>query len=206
MPDHPAAASTPPLDRERIIAATIEAARSPDRNSISFRKLGAQLDVDPTAIYRYFHNKMELVDAVPPDLPWRARLESIATATAITLIDHPAIGVHAGARSTNGPGEAAGAEMTIQCLEDAGLHGADVAQFWGLLTMLTLNFASAQAEVVLWMSERRANHPPPALTPALDPQAHPALLRHVDEITALDWTQTVELASTLVLDAIEARG
>ena len=55
------------LDRESIIAAGLELAAS-GTSTISVRELGNHLGADPTAIYRHFRNKEQLMEALLDEL------------------------------------------------------------------------------------------------------------------------------------------
>ena len=54
----------PQLDRESILDAGIRLAASGRADAVSVRRLGAELGADPTAIYRHFRDKDELVLAL----------------------------------------------------------------------------------------------------------------------------------------------
>src|SRR6478736_6005412 len=83
----------PQLDRESILDAGIKLAASGRADAVSVRRLGAELGADPTAIYRYFRDKDELVLALLDRLlaqvdevsdksgDWRVRLRSSALLT-----------------------------------------------------------------------------------------------------------------------------
>jgi AcrR family transcriptional regulator len=208
------------LDRDRIIEATVALSREADEHALSFRRLGAQLDVDPTAIYRHFSSKDELVAAaldtlwvgaakmVPPALPWRSRLHTIAHVFFQVVIDHPGLGVDAYRLSTNGPGERTAVDLVIGCLAEAGLAEDDVISHYALFSTTVLAQASAHATQSLsgsvtteladqsWISDL-------ATTP-LD--QFPSLHRYVERLAALDHTAVFELSLGVVLDAIAAAG
>ncbi len=210
----PRAGSTPRLDRSRIVAAAVELSEVPDWNSVSFRRLGAKLGVDPTALYRHFHRKEDLLDAaldhlygvaasrVDEALPWRARLQSSGDHFVDVLASHPAIGIEAGRRRTGGPGEAAIVEVTLACLEEAGLGPADAARFWGMLATLVWAFAAdrSAARLAAAADPERLSTP---LAPPPEIDRYPALGRHIAEIAGLDWGALYEEKGQLLLDAIE---
>ena len=51
------------LSRDKVLAAALELARG-GLDAVSMRALGARLGADPTAVYRYFRTKDELLDAM----------------------------------------------------------------------------------------------------------------------------------------------
>ena len=208
------------LDRSRIIEATVTLSKEADEHAMSFRRLGSQLDVDPTALYRHFASKDELIAAaldtlwvgaakmVPAALPWRPRLQAIAHVFFQVVIDHPGLGKDAFRLSTNGPGERTAVDMVIGCLEEAGLSEDDVISHYALFSTTVLAQASGHAIQAVsgsasteladqsWINDL-------ATTPA---DRFPSLHRHADRLASLDHTAVFELSLSVVLDAIESAG
>jgi len=54
----------PPLDRAAIVAASIELVEAHGVGGLTMRRLGRRLRVDPTAVYRHFRDKDDLLRAV----------------------------------------------------------------------------------------------------------------------------------------------
>jgi AcrR family transcriptional regulator len=112
--------------------AALRLAASGEADAVSVRKLGAELAADPTAIYRLFRGKDELVLALmdrllsqsvaslPREGDWRQHLADCAQATLDTFVAHPALGLELGSRSTGGPGKRDVIEMVLADLHDAG--------------------------------------------------------------------------------------
>ena len=146
------------LDRDTIIAAGLELAATPGTASISVRDLGTHLGSDPTAIYRHFRSKNDLmaalldevtlraiaeVDDDPED--WEARLRHLARVTLDWMSRYPAIGAEAIVLTTHGPGELAAIELTLDAFRRAGLEGDDVVRHYALLASHTLASAAGIA-------------------------------------------------------------
>lgn len=97
-----------------IVDAALKLAQRPDVQAMSFRALGRELGADPTAVYRHFRDRNELVEAcldrligavagsVPTELPWRQRLRTAALAYFEVIVAHPVIGAEAGYRTIGG--------------------------------------------------------------------------------------------------------
>jgi AcrR family transcriptional regulator len=151
------------LDRETIVAAALELASAPGATSVSFRELGSHLGVDPTAVYRHFRNKDELMGALfehvtdiglravdaPPER-WQDRLRQLALHTREALSRYPAVGVEAMQLTTNGNSEHRAMEMILDAFSRAGLSGDDLVQHYALFAMHSLsgsaNAARARAQ------------------------------------------------------------
>lgn len=140
------------LDRDTIVAAALELAATPGVSTLSFRELGAQLSVDPTAVYRHFRNKEDLMKALLDvlamrgladiDVPvedWRGRLRALSMATLRQFELYPAIGAEAIVLTTNGPGEHAAIEFMLDAFSRAGLSGDDLVRHYALLAAHVLS-------------------------------------------------------------------
>ena len=89
----------PRLTSERIVEAAFAIVEQEGLEALSMRRLAEALDVWPMAVYRYFRDKDELLDALadqgvlvePPDDAggWQDRLRELLVAAAATLARHP---------------------------------------------------------------------------------------------------------------------
>jgi AcrR family transcriptional regulator len=90
------------LTRDLIVSAAIEVLGNVGFEHLSVRKLGEALDADPTAIYRHFRSKEELLRAmgdrslagVVDDLPmesWRACIRELCIRIRAANLAHPAL-------------------------------------------------------------------------------------------------------------------
>jgi AcrR family transcriptional regulator len=75
------------LDRERILDAAAEIVGNEGLPALTMRRIGAALGVDPTAVYRHFRNKREMLieladrlfatePELDPEAPWRERMRA----------------------------------------------------------------------------------------------------------------------------------
>ncbi|AMB59073.1 TetR/AcrR family transcriptional regulator [Microterricola viridarii] len=156
----PKAAGAPrvPLDRERIIAVGLELAAEPGSLSISVRELGARLGTDPTAIYRHFRNKEQLmqalldevimrsvIDVIADPSEWQERLRQLAAATLHHFVLYPAIAIEATVLTTQGPGELAAVELMLDAFSRAGLDEDEMVHQYALMASLVLSTAAGIA-------------------------------------------------------------
>jgi AcrR family transcriptional regulator len=108
------------LSSELIVDRALELTEREGAAVLTMRRLGEELGVDPTAVYRYFRDKDELVlacldrlidnayTAIEPDLDrqdWRGVLRAVAEQSWRSCEAHPAIYSMAFFRTTGGPGE-----------------------------------------------------------------------------------------------------
>ena len=140
------------LDRETILSAALELASAPGATSISFRDLGSHLGVDPTAVYRHFRNKDELmgalfdhvtdlgldaIEAAPED--WQERLRQLALRSREAFSRYPAVGAEAMLLTTNGLAEHRAMENILDAFTRAGLEGDELVRHYALFAMHVLS-------------------------------------------------------------------
>jgi AcrR family transcriptional regulator len=92
------------LDRETILAAAQRIVGSEGLKKLTMRRIGTELGVDPTAVYRHFRSKDELLDrlaermfstepAVKPTQSWQDQLRAHARHAFERYRAHPDLGV-----------------------------------------------------------------------------------------------------------------
>jgi AcrR family transcriptional regulator len=206
------------LNREAILGATRTIAA--DGGQITFRALGSALDADPTAVYRHFRDKDELVRAtfdqlldevcaqIPPDQPWREQAKALARLTWETCESHPSIGVEANTITTGGPGEMCCVERILALLSDAGLDATEAVHYYAVLSNYILGVASTRAAhrltpggadgdiTATWLGE---------LAP-IDPRAHPHVAKARRELSSLRDAEVFAMGLDVILDAAERAG
>ena len=208
----------PTLDPEAIVDAALRLARQPDPTAMSFRALGRELGTDPTAVYRHFRDRNELVEAaldrlmldavaaVPDDAPWRDRLRAVATGYLDAVVAHPVVGVEAGHRTTGGPGELALLEVLLAALTEAGLSPEQVARYYPLLAGYAASMAASQAahrlqdDRVQEASERAWV----ATQALLDAERYPTAVVLRDQVSRLRDADVFRSGFELLLDAVAA--
>jgi AcrR family transcriptional regulator len=206
----------PQLAPATIIDAALRLSVGGSPDQLTVRGLGKELGADPTAIYRHFRDKDELVRAVLDKLisdsvaavdheaPWRERLTQLADVSLETLISHPSIGALAGSQSTGGRGELAAIETIIVAMNEAGLDHEDSVRFYAVLSSYVISFSSAQAASLL-TGEREADDAWIGVTSSLHHARHPAIAAVRDELEALRDRDIYESGVQVILDAVEAR-
>lgn len=144
------------LTRESILEAALRLCSPEGGGQLSFSRLGKELGADPTAVYRHFRDKDELILALTdltiqegvqlaraalPDGPsddWRAWLTVTARSVRNAYLARPAVAVLAAARTTASPAETSSVEELISVLHRAGLPVIEAAECYRQLLDLTL--------------------------------------------------------------------
>ncbi|HTY70922.1 MAG TPA: TetR/AcrR family transcriptional regulator [Actinomycetes bacterium] len=207
------------LDRRTIVDAALRLAATGTADAISFRKLGAELGVDPTAIYRHFRGRDELVEALIDELlvtvtaaaregDWRRRLLALGVSTVAEMTAHPCVGVEVGTRSTQGPAERDAIEIVLAALDEAGLDEESAVRFYGVFTSYVVAFASAMAAGRLTASGTEEDYDNRWVGPLarIDPQRHPHVASYASELIRLTDAEVFETGLAVILDAAEAAG
>ena len=160
------------LTREAIVEAALRLC-SPDGGGVlTFSRLGKELGADPTAVYRHFRDKDELilaltdvmveeavelasVSALGPDR-WRETLAATARAVRAVYMRRPALAVLAAARTTASPAETTSVERLIGVLHRAGLPVIQAAECYRMLLDLTLSMTQSSASFLILDEEAQA--------------------------------------------------
>lgn len=202
------------LDREAILATATELAAS--GAAITFRALGSALGADPTAIYRRFRDKDELMaalldgliaaslDGVDGDAPWRDQLREGAVCTIDTFVAHPQVGAEATAISTGGPGELAVIDWILSQLVRAGLDKQQVVRCYAAYSSYVLAAAATLSQQRLqeiagapsstWVGDLRA----------VDPARHASLAAFLPDLLVLTGREVFLDGIDVLLDSFEA--
>ncbi len=148
------------LSGERILDEALALVDERGLDALTTRALGQRLGVDPTAIYRHFRNKDELVNALadriigsgtqPPastegDSSPRGQLRSACLALRRALLAHPAMTGIVVRRPARGATTWAATEHALGLLRQAGFNDRDAAQAYHALLCHTLGHAMLEA-------------------------------------------------------------
>jgi AcrR family transcriptional regulator len=132
------------LDRERILAAAQAIADADGVAKLTMRRIGAELGVDPTAVYRHFRDKNELLvqladrlfgigPEVDPGLGWRETLRIEMRYGMNRYRSHPDIARLLAAQPDDTPSLERIADRCLEHLRAAGLTTAQAAAFFQLI-------------------------------------------------------------------------
>jgi AcrR family transcriptional regulator len=129
------------LSRERIVEAALGLLERQGWEALSMRRLAQELDVWPMAVYRYFRDKDELVDALAGyvieemDLPrgrgpWRAQIRRLLGAAKRTLQRLPPELRARLAPALLAPGTPGLSDTGLEILKSAGFRGEQAGRAW----------------------------------------------------------------------------
>ena len=210
------------LTREAIVEAAIRLCSPEGGGVLTFSRLGRELGADPTAVYRHFRDKDELilamttvmveeavalasVGALGPDR-WRESLAASARAVRAVYLERPALAVLAAIRTTASTAETASVEQIIGVLHGAGLPVVEAAECYRMLLDLTLAMTQASAAFLVLDEESQAKDDAAwSVQYGLLPEARfPLLHRSAARLTELfrDDAQVFELVLGTFLDGV----
>lgn len=186
--------------------------------TVSIRELGAKLGTDPTAIYRHFRSKDDLMGALldeltvrtlaavtaPPE-DWQERLRQLASATLSELSRYPAIGQEAIVLTTHGPGELDAIEFMLDAFSRAGLSGEDLVQHYALMATHILSSAAGVARARTERGTTAPSEPSPWFEGPLlvDPIKHPHIAQISAQLLALEDRELFMLGVEWVIRSAE---
>jgi AcrR family transcriptional regulator len=133
------AAPRPRLDRERILDAAETIARAEGVGRLTMRRIGAELGADPTAVYRHFRNKDELLiqladrlfgtaPDLEPNLGWRDMFKAELRHSLDRYRSHPDLAQLLAVQPDDTPSLQAIAEWTLARLAERGLSPHNAAR------------------------------------------------------------------------------
>ena len=148
-----------PVTRERGVRVAIGLADAGGIESLSMRKLAAELGIEAMSLYYHVKNKSELLDGMLDvvysefETPkagdeWRQALQDRAVSTRAVLAKHPwAISIKA--RTSPGPATLGHLDSVIGCLTAAGFSMPMVGHAMSLVDSYVQGFAQQEATLPL---------------------------------------------------------
>jgi AcrR family transcriptional regulator len=214
-------AQRPELSRARILDAAQSLIDRDGDGALTFRRLGAELGADPTAAYRHFRNKDELLlalgdrlfgeaidptmAAIPPDADWRTVLRLSAHSLRNTLVRHPKLATLISVRVTQGEHEALAIERMLASLAQTGLPTREIVAIQRAIADTVLAWSAFSAAFVALPPAAKARDAAAWVTTyrQLPPEEFPhinAARPHLDE-----FDDAFDIALDLMFDGIAAR-
>ncbi|MGI9117481.1 MAG: TetR/AcrR family transcriptional regulator [Gaiellales bacterium] len=205
----------PRLDRERIIAAARELVHDGGAGRLTMRRLGTALGVDPTAVYRHFANKDEILLALGEQLfadaladyaetaSWRDDLSTLYRRGVQVYAQNPAIAEILARLTEELPVLQDGSEHIVRCLRRAGIADADLALMHHAVLDALVGAGFVAAVSVPHYDAATRDRLRRAYKSA-DPATHAAVVPIADDLFP-DSGLIADTLLTTLLDGIEAR-
>lgn len=207
------------LSRDLIVRAALDILDAKGATGLTFNHLGKWLGASPTAVYRYFSSRNELLLAVADELigislegyspspSWLDSLRDLAVRAWTTFEKHPAAAVESYHVLTRGPHEMRAVDALLEALWAGGLRGQSAVAEYHLISSAILAMSGRHAAM---MAQRKELGLDPdsqwvqQYVPA-DPNDFPRLAALRNQLEATDPLHTYKLQIDALLDSIEAR-
>ena len=207
------------LTRELLVRESLRLLDKDGVPGFSLPKLGRALGADPTAIYRHFASKDDLVlaiaeamiekglDGIEPAECWMETLRDIARRARRSCLAHPAAASLITYRTTQGPAEMRAVDLILSALHQAGFTGKEAAVVYRAFGDFTLFWSGGEASF-LALDEQTQQNDRDAWTRAYlvaDRAVYPGIWRVREELPVVKDDEIFETILSLVLDGIMAR-
>lgn len=207
------------LTPDLIVKAALTIADAEGLDGLTFQALGRALSAHPTAIYRHFRNKDELMLALadalhkealdnmpPPSADWAHDLMEIAIHTHEAFLRHPHVGAISAPRPSLRENEFRSVERKLDCMRRAGLNEPDACRYHRVFADLVHSYSAMDAglaalpadvrtaDLVSWQADY-------ARLPA---STYPNIAHYARYFVALDDPDNFRTAVQAMIDAIRA--
>ena len=147
------------LSVDAIVEAGLRIARADDLQNLTMKRLAEELGVTPMAVYRYFRNKAELVDAIldrfvqesavtrdaGDPARWQTWLRRTFEAMHRALVETPGVLSYLGNAQRFGAGAFETLDETLGVLRGAGFGDREAVEAFMALTSYTIGAAGMEA-------------------------------------------------------------
>ncbi|MDQ0578377.1 TetR/AcrR family transcriptional regulator [Streptomyces rishiriensis] len=206
------------LSKDLIVETALRLIGEHGHEALSVRRLGAVLDCDPSALYRYFRNTDDLLLAIAdriigdamegftPGPDWAASLREMALRVRAGYLAHPRAAAMASYRVTRRDNEIRAVETGVGLLLSAGFEPARAVRLYLAFIDTVLGHAAMDAaSLALPAHQREADQQAwTEVYRTVNPEAYPALTAVRDELHAMA-DSSFEEAVDLLLAALAAR-
>lgn len=144
------------ISQDEIVEAALRLMDREGESALTFSRLGEELRASPTAVYRHFASRNDLLAALADHLDgislegyeptddWRADLRDLAWRAWRTANAHPAAAAVSLSVVSNGPNELRAVEWLLRAIHRAGITGREAVVQYQVYANLVLLAAGAQ--------------------------------------------------------------
>lgn len=157
------------LTRQSIVAAALRILDDHGNPGLTFAQLGKQLGASPTAMYRHFPSRDEILLAVADELigmsiegyepseSWMDSLRDLAYRAWHMFAAHPAAAMQTFFRVTRGPNELRAVNAVLEAIHRAGWTGTEAVFQYHVFSNLVLSTSGTHAARIAVREESEAN-------------------------------------------------
>ncbi|GLX34123.1 TetR family transcriptional regulator [Streptomyces roseochromogenus] len=207
------------LTPDAIIEASLRIAARGSADAFTVRRLGEELGADPTAVYRHFRDKDDLLlsvadrtlgevlDSIPGGLDWKDRLRALAAGSLEVALKYPVVGSTMASRTTRRPNEFRVVELILGAVTEAGLEGAEAAVHYRMVGDSLLAYVGQRAAYMLFDPDVRAADESSWSREyrLVDPEGFPHITGLSAELAGVTEEQIFEVRVEALITAIETR-
>ena len=207
------------LTRELLVRESLRLLDKDGVAGFSLPKLGRALGADPTAIYRHFASKDDLVLAIAesmieeglrgiePSECWMETLREIARSARRGCLAHPAAASLVAYRTTQGPAEMRSVDIIIGALYQAGFDGKEAAVVYRAFGDFALYWSGGEASFLALdpAAQRKDRDAWTRAYLVADRAVYPDIWRIREELPVVKDDDIFETILSLVIGGIAAR-
>ena len=201
------------LSTGEIVMASMRVLDTEGPAALTFNRLGKELQASPTAVYRHYASRQELLLAVAehldflslenysPSDDWRNDLTQLAWRAWDVANLHPAAASIAMGLITNGVNELSAVEAVLRAIRTAGLRGRQAVIHYQVYANLVLGAAMAQGQRLSDMQFAETNDIYQVYSPG-DPGKWPYADELKDDLRVVDYVEVFRRQVEMYLDAL----
>jgi AcrR family transcriptional regulator len=206
------------LTREVILEACLGLAAGTEPDALSFRKIGKELGADPTALYRHFADKDELLlaladrviargmDGYGPGAGWEASVRELMLRIRASFLHYPQVATLAALRVTGQEGEREFIEAMLAALRQAGFGKREAALVYRACGDFVLAWTGFSAGLLLLGEKSAQDDEAWVRSYAQEPEwKYPLGTGSVEAMAAVQDEENYRFALDLLLGGIAAR-
>ncbi|MDN4474148.1 TetR/AcrR family transcriptional regulator [Demequina zhanjiangensis] len=192
------------LSAEEILGAAMALLDRDGVAALTFNALGAELKASPTAVYRHFASRHDLLVAIAdhldglslagyePSGEWRADLRDLGWRAWRTATSHPAASSLAMTIVTGGVNELRAVDAVLEAVHQAGFEGAEAVLHYQAFANTVLGTASSHAARLSGLTDQPSAEGWVQAYEVGDVMHHPHVQRLMQELRVVDYDAVFE--------------
>ncbi|MEV4686187.1 TetR/AcrR family transcriptional regulator [Microbacterium sp. LWH3-1.2] len=206
------------LSRDEIVAAALRLMDGEGEPALTFARLGEELKASPTAVYRHFLSRQDLLRALADHLDgisiegytptddWRIDLQDLAWRAWRTANEHPAAAAISLSLVSNGTNELRAVEWVLRAIHRAGLTGRQAVVQYQVYSNLVLGSAGAHGARLSAPDAREVDEGWIQVYAPKDPSQFPHAEAVKAELASVTYEEVFAKQLEMYLDALAIMG